>query len=191
LRQKLEEERRKFEQDKRDLELIKSTAAAQIEQSRNVAPEVKDAFRAVEQLKAELRERDERETEKKYATMERQLDEQISKVVKDEEYDVIDKLGLHNEVKNKLVELHKKNGKPSTIKEACDLVAEEVAEKYNKIKDSKHLKPKAKVEEEKPVVKTALTNKMVQNTPVSKPKTDDDRLKAAQEFLKASKGIKY
>lgn len=195
IRKKLEEERRKIEQDRKDLEAFKSVTSNAINQVPHSQPEVKDAFRAIEQLKAELREKQEEDLNRKYADKEKQLDEQIAHTVKNKEFDIIEKLGLYTDVKNKLFELHKKSGTTPTIEEACELVADEISEKYSRIKDSKFLKPREARSEasraSEPAstgIKSVLTNKMVQNPSISKPKTDDERLKAADAWLKASKG---
>lgn len=152
-------------------------------------PMAKKALETVEQLRTQL-EKKEREAEnEKLSRAEIKLMSEISTTIRTHEYDLIEKLGEENAVREYMEEIFAQTGEIPDIKEACDAITESLVAKISAVKESKWLKPKEVTPE--PVVAEiapTLSNKMVQSTTAKdKVMTEAERLKAAIEAMNAVK----
>lgn len=208
-RKKIEEARKAFEQDRADVEAYRNLKKLKdadpfevlnqlglsydqltqlaIEKAKPSDPLAKKALEEVQKLQNELQSAKQKEQQERFAKAELQLMTEITKVAKESEYDVIEKLGAHSTVREYMEEMYAQTGEIPNIKDACQAVTDHIASLYQKISDSKWVKPK---EEPKPVAKEpvpakeSLSNKLTQTTAFhDKPLTEAERLKAAARAM--------
>jgi hypothetical protein len=118
---------------------------------------------------------------------------EISTTIRDNEYDLIEKLGEESAVRDYMEEMYAQTGEIPDIKEACEAITDSLVAKISAVKESKWLKPKEpKVEEpivdETPKNIQTLSNKLTQSTTAKdKVMTEAERMKAAIEAMNAVK----
>lgn len=159
-------------------------------------PMAKKALETVEQLRMEL-DRKEHEAEKaRHSRAEIKLFSEIDAEIRKNEFDLIDKLGEQNAVRDYMEEIFNETGEIPDIKEACEAVNNKLVARFSAIKDSKWLRaqePVAQVEEtdhtpKKAALSGALSNKMTQSIVHNdKPMTEKERLSAAIAAMNAVK----
>jgi hypothetical protein len=139
------------------------------------------------QMEKQLRDRDTTaEKEKNDLTMERHMSN-IERTAKIEGYDIIEKLGLFNQVNAYMEAKYEETQKIISYKDACEAVEDFYASQFDKIKDSKKIAAKLnklveKIQEEE--VSQSISNKMVQVNEVrERPMTEAERLQAAYKVL--------
>jgi len=139
------------------------------------------------QMEKQLRDRDTiAEKEKNDLTMERHMSN-IERTAKIEGYDIIEKLGLFNQVNAYMEAKYEETQKIISYKDACEAVEDFYASQFDKIKDSKKIASKLnklveKIQEEE--VSQSISNKMVQVNEVrERPMTEAERLQAAYKVL--------
>ena len=156
-----------------------------------IDPVAKKALETVEQLKLELKTKEEEAEKARLSKLELQLMSNIEKVIETEQYDLISHFEEHDAVKDYMMEIYEHTGSIPTVREACEAINGALAEKILKVKGSKWLQPKEEPVKEAPVApkKTeTLTNKMVQSSsPKPKPMTEKERIKAAIEAMNATR----
>lgn len=159
------------------------------ERANPIDPHVKKALERVQELESKVSLREKEVEEAKLAKAEVQLKADIDAEIKANEYDLIEKLGAKDAVKEFMEEIYNTTGEIPTIKEACEAVTAHIAEKYSSIKDSKWLKPKEVVEqkkEEETIKSPVINNKMTQTSEHSnKPLTEQQRLQHAIQVMAA------
>jgi hypothetical protein len=139
------------------------------------------------QMEKQLRDRDTTaEKEKNDLTMERHMSN-IERTAKIEGYDIIEKLGLFNQVNAYMEAKYEETQKIISYKDACEAVEDFYASQFDKIKDSKKIAAKLnklveKIQEEE--VSQSISNKMVQVNEVrERPMSEAERLQAAYKVL--------
>lgn len=139
------------------------------------------------QMEKQLRDRDTTaEKERNDLTMERHMSN-IERTAKIEGYDIIEKLGLFNQVNAYMEAKYEETQKIISYKDACEAVEDFYASQFDKIKDSKKIASKLnklveKIQEEE--VSQSISNKMVQVNEVrERPMTEAERLQAAYKVL--------
>lgn len=156
-------------------------------QRRNpIDPNIKKALESVEQLKSQLNDREQEVIKEKRSRAEIELMTNISKTIKEHEFDVIEQLGAEPIVREYMEEMYSLTGEIPDYKDACQAVTDDIVNKYQKISNSKWVKPKEEIiiKEEVPVGSKTLTNKMVQSSVANdRPMTDSERFKAALQTL--------
>lgn len=156
-------------------------------------PVAKKALETVEQLRMELESKDKEATKERMSKAELKLMADIDRAVKENEYDLIEHLGEQAAVRDYMEEVYAQTGEIPDYKEACEVVNNYLIEQFNRVKDSKWLKPKEIIEESKevdqaPKKAAGLSNKMVQTTTgQDKPMTQAQRIAAAVEVMKSFK----
>lgn len=140
----------------------------------------------MKKLRLELEEEKSKAEKEKLAKTEALLQTEIAKTVKENDFDIIEKLNLHDNVRHEMEKMFAENQEIPDIKVACEKVIENIFAQYQKIKDSKWLRPKEEPKKEEVIesVKAsnteAITNKMSQsNASTKKPMTEAERIKAA------------
>lgn len=140
------------------------------------------------QMEKQLRDRDTTaEKERNDLTMERHMSN-IERTAKIEGYDIIEKLGLFNQVNAYMEAKYEETQKIISYKDACEAVEDFYASQFDKIKDSKKIASKLnklveKIQEEEEVSQS-ISNKMVQVNEVrERPMTEAERLQAAYKVL--------
>lgn len=205
-RAKIEEARKAFEADKEDVTKYRSLKGKdpfeilehfgisydkliEADKSRRnpVDPMVKKALEAVEQLKGELHSEKEKAAQERRSKAEVQLQASIAETIKAHEFDLIEKLDAHNDVREWMEDAYATTGEIPDVKQACEAVTEKLIAKFSKVKDSKWLAPKETPKEEpKEEAPQTISNKMVQSSVgTDKPMTEAERIKAAIAALSA------
>lgn len=208
IRKQLEDKRKAFETDKSELEKYRQfdkelklnplgvleklglslPRIQQLAQERNQPqnPEARRAIELAERLERELKERDEKDKNDRLSREEIRLNASIAEVVKNDQYDIIEHLGLEGSVKEYMEQYYEETGEIIEIKKACDAVANAIALKVARIKDSRFLNnsPKEESKEIKQESPKTLNNKMVQSSEkVVKGQSESDRMKEAIRLL--------
>jgi hypothetical protein len=152
---------------------------------KNIDPVAAKALEAVERLQAEIKSRDEAISNAKIQKMEKQLQSEILDVVKKGEYDIVETLELHGEVREYMEAVYNKTGEVLSTDQAAKEVNEYYAGMIKKVMGSKWLKEQivekvvaeqTKTEETSPT----LSNKMTSEAPKTvKPMNDAERIAAA------------
>lgn len=156
-----------------------------------IAPEVKKALDRVSELESKILSKEEEATKERRAKAELQIKADIQKTIKDNEFDILEIAGAEQSVVEYMEEIYNQTGEIIDYKDACQAVAENLAEQYHKLSKSKFVQPKVSapvIEEEKAPTAMTLTNKMVQSIP-TKPKilNEAERMKAALQALNAQR----
>ena len=153
--------------------------------AQRIDPVARQALAKVEELQKNMIMKEQEAEKIRLAKLEQDLQHSIANEIRNGEYDLVEKLGMNHAVKEYMEEMFDLSGEIPSVKEACEYINMELANKILAVQGSKWLKPK---EEPKPVVaevaKVAkpdtLTNKMVQTSEVNKrPMTEKELLKAA------------
>lgn len=160
-------------------------------------PVAKKALETVEQLRLELESKEKEAEKARHSRAEVKLMSDIDTVIRSNEFDLIEKLGEQNAVRDFMEEMYQQTGEIPDIKDACEAINNSIALKFNALKGSKWLNVQQAAEEvskvpqadyipKKPAV---LSNKMSQSTVHndSKPLTEKDRIKAAIAAMNAVK----
>lgn len=156
---------------------------------KNIDPVAAKALEAVEKLQAEIRSRDEAIEKAKLEKMEKQLQSEIISEVKKGEFDIIDTLELHHEVREYMEAHYNKTGEVLSVSEAANKVNDYYASMIKKVMGSKWLKEQIvekPVEEQTKIEETipTLSNKMTSEAPKTvKPRTDAERLAEAIKVM--------
>lgn len=156
---------------------------------KNIDPVAAKALEAVEKLQNEIKARDEAINKAKMEKMEKQLQAEIMTEIKKGEYDIIDTLELHDEVREFMEVTYNKTGEILSPAEAAKQVNDYYASMIKKVMGSKWLKEQIiekPVESpiEKEETQTTLTNKMVSESPKTvKPRTEAERLAEAIKVM--------
>jgi hypothetical protein len=205
-RQKIDEARKQFEaekaladnykaiKDKNPFEILEhfgityeKLLEADKERNNPIDPTVKKALERVEQLELRLSKADKEAEEARIARAEVQLKADISKIVKEKEYDIIEKLGAEDTVKDYMEEYFNQTGEIPNIEDACQAIVDELANKFLAIKDSKWLTPKIPtISEEKTETfpDKVISNKLTQTSqPFTGAKTNEERMAEALTLL--------
>lgn len=209
IRRQLETNRKAFETDKAELERFRQfdrefktdplavleklgLSMARIQQLAQekqspVNPEARRAIELAQRLEQELKTRDEKEKNDKLSREEIKLNAAISETVKNEGYDIIEHLGLESSVRDYMEQYYDETGEIPEIKVACEAIANDIAAKISKVKDSKFLKSKEPEVITEPVessVPKTITNKMAQSSEkVSRAMTETERMKEAVRLM--------
>lgn len=210
-RKKIEEAKKAFEADKFEVEMYRSLKgknpfeilkhfdigydqllAADKERASPVDPTTKRALEIAESSRAEVRQLKEDAERNRLSRAEIELKSMIDGAIKTHEFDLIEKLGEQDSVRDYMDEMYRQTKEIPDVKEACEAVTDFLIAKFEAVKDSKWLKPKAPVEEPRadPVPKSAaiLSNKMTQSTVgKDRPMSDHERMKAAIAAMDAVK----
>ncbi len=210
-RKKIDEARRSFEAEKNDADIYRSLKSKDpfeilnhfgldydkltklaIDKSKPGDPIARKALEAVERLQNELKEKDSQVHKEKIGRAEMQLMNDINTTIKSGEFDVIEKLDAVGTVREYLEEMYAQTGEIPDIKEACQAVTNHIVGLYQKISDSKWIKPKdipEKIEEILQPKAESISNKMSQTSAtLSKPMTESDRMNAAIKAMEMVKG---
>jgi hypothetical protein len=151
-----------------------------------IDPTVKKALDKVQELENRLKAKEEEAIQERRTKAEMQLRAEITKTIKEQDYDIIELAGAEQSVIDYMEEIYNQTGKVIPAQEACDAVTNALVEQYQKVSKSKRLQPKVeqpKVEMPKEPTKT-LTNKMTQSsTKSSAPMTEQERIKAALALM--------
>lgn len=205
-RQKIDEARKQFEaekaladsykslKDKNPFEILEhfgitydKLLEADKERNNPIDPAIKKALEKVEQLELRLSKADKEAEEARIAKAEVQLKADISKVIKEKEYDIIEKLGAEDTVKDYMEEYFNQTGEIPKIEEACEAILEELINKFTAIKDSKWLAPKVTTKPEEKTTdftEKVLSNKLTQTSqPYTGAKTNEERMAEALTLL--------
>lgn len=204
-RAKIEEARKAFEAEKEKAEKYNSLLnkspfeilehfgityekllEADTERHNPVDPNVKKALQAVEELKSQLSTKEEEALRERRTRAELQIKSEISRTIKENDFDVIEKLGAEDAVIEYMEEVYAQTQEIPDYKEACQAINDKIVEQYRKVSNSKWLQQKEEASEpvaEKTISPT-LTNKMTQSS-VSrdKPMTETQRFQAALAAL--------
>ena len=159
---------------------------------KNIDPIAAKALKAVEQLQEEIRQRDQAIETAKIQKMEKQLAAEIMETVKKSEYDIVDKLELHGEVREYMEQHFNKTGEILSIDDAAKSVNDHYVGLIKKVMGSKWLVEQPKVEEVKPeeTISPTLTNKMVSEAPRTvKPRTEAERVAEAIKAFTNNRNI--
>jgi hypothetical protein len=152
---------------------------------KNIDPVAAKALEAVEKLQAEIKARDDAIQNSKIQKMEKQLQSEILTEVKKGEFDIVDSLELHGEVREYMEAVYNRTGEVLTVAEAAKAVNDYYATQIKKVMGSKWLKEQiveTPVAEQTKAVDTTptLSNKMTSESPKTvKPMNDSERIAAA------------
>lgn len=163
-----------------------------------VDPVVKRALNELSQIKEELHSSKERETKERISKAEQYVETQITQLTATPDYDIIAKVGAEKAVREFMEKVYDETGEIPEVKDACEAVAEHIAELYQQIATNPRLTKKKAAEiteaKEKLSPSTAedyartLSNKLTQSTVArEKPMTDAERMAAAMAVFKAGR----
>jgi hypothetical protein len=129
---------------------------------------------AIEEMKREMREREEKYENERRTREQKNIMNVISKTVQEKEYDIIESMGAENEVYEYIEAYYDETGSAPTVEEACEAIAEEIYSKIQKSASTKYYskrtgsQPKETIKEEpkkeEPKKKATLMNKMTATT---------------------------
>lgn len=141
------------------------------ERRKPIDPYVKEQSRQIAELRDLLMTQKREQEAEAMARREKALIASIRDTVATRGFDVIEKLGLHNEVKEYMAAEYEQKGEVPSFEDACKAVTRAVVTKYSSIKDSKWLSGDFEEAAATPVatakesVKPDKTTKPVDDTP--------------------------